>query len=735
MKAGNRALFEPLTGLNEQEPPEGLSAQELVNFRVEPQTMGWDSRIGWEPYYTAVTTEEDNTWGPFDQVGPIHSVFYWTTRAGAKNHLVYESDYFQPNVKTRLWTYQGNPAESIIFDDDRRVLAPNQAGTNYEPYGRYLIILNGRDKPIIWDGIKQRTLGFQQRPSPPNPWEVEAVAGTVTVDKTNSFVRPLPDSSLVVETSQVIDWEIQYGLGSQTENEINSYRYKVTWVYENGSESPISPRSNPTTWTSQSQGFKYFVWLDNIPRGPDGVIARRIYRTKNLGSSPTAVNTDKQTEEEVYYFLDQIDNNNDETYYDTTPDSRLGSLAPRDDHSIVFPARTARFAATYKNCLFLDGGEGEGGVVYYSVPGSPDQYKALDFFNVGTGNAGDVTALKAYYDNLLVFRERGIDIITGDPINGFVYTPFIRGYGAKSHNSVVEVPTMGMMFLSDDGIYLLRGGLKGGADLQLQKMTQHLQETFDRMNTAMLHKACAAYSPKWKEVHFYFPTDGNTEIKDGVVFHLDKGTFSKREGFPVSCITVDEHGEFIFGTPYGRTTVNLRNNIQGLFWISRSRHNGTFYQGSGESGRVRIQDQPPTFTYWSAEQQFGFDGVEKAPKYLYLKLLMRGNNKFIVECYKNQDIKNPIDLGGGYTQPSDEEAQKVFNNPAITIDAVPDDYALFDVAVWEKPSVMYLRYDVACGSVNSFSFKLRGTADITLCGYAIDFGADGKLVRAVRGQN
>jgi hypothetical protein len=30
---------------------------------------------------------------------------------------------------------------------------------------------------------------------------------------------------------------------------------------------------------------------------------------------------------------------------------------------------------------------------------------------------------------------------------------------------------------------------------------------------------------------------------------------------------------------------------------------------------------------------------------------------------------------------------------------------------------------------------LRGTADITLCGYAIDFGADGKLVRAVRGQN
>ena len=733
MKAGNRSLFEPLTGLSEIEPPEGMSAQELTNVRVEPQTMGWDSRIGWETIYPGVLND-DFTWGPFDQVGPVHSVFYWTTRGAAKNHLIFESDGPQVNVKTVLHTYQGNPAESITFDDDRRQLGPNQYGTTYETFGRYLIVLNGRDKPIIWDGIKQRTMGFQQQPSPPNPWEIESEPATTTVDKTNTYIVPLPDSALTVEASQVIDWEIQYGLGSQTEDEKNSFRYKVTWVYENGSESPISQRSNPTTWDTPSQGFKYAVWLDNIPRGPEGVVARRLYRTKNLGSSPTAVNTDITTEDEVYYFLDQIDNNVDETYFDTTPDSRLGSLAPRDDHSIVFPARTARFAATFKNCLFLDGGEGEGGVVYYSVPGAPDQYRALDFFNVGTGNAGDVTGFQAYYDNLIVFRERGIDIITGDPINGFVYTPYVRGYGCKSPQSVVEVPAMGIMFLSDDGIYLLKGGLRGGEKLNLTKLTTHLQETFDRMNSAMLHKAVTAYSPKWKEVHFYFPVDGASENSVGVVFHLDKQTFSKREGFPVSCITVDEHGEFIFGTPNGRTTVNNRADYQGLFYISRCRNNGTEYVGSGDSARVQLNSQPPTFVYHSAEQQWGFDGVEKAPKYLYLKLLMRGNNKFIVSCYKNQNIKNEIDLGGGYTQPSDEEAQKVFNDPAVTIDAVPDDFATFDTAVWEKPSVMYLRYDVAVGSCNSFSFKIRGTSDFTLCGYAIDFGADGKLVRAVRGQ-
>ena len=81
----------------------------------------------------------------------------------------------------------------------------------------------------------------------------------------------------------------------------------MTWVYENGSESPISPRSNPVAWETSSTTRKFFIWIDNIPRGPEGVVARRLYRTKNLGNNPTAVGTDTAVEEEVYYFLDQID--------------------------------------------------------------------------------------------------------------------------------------------------------------------------------------------------------------------------------------------------------------------------------------------------------------------------------------------------------------------------------------------------------------------------------------------
>lgn len=725
MKTDARIIVNSLGGLSEIEPQNPEKCSKLVNVCVDPATQGWDTRIGWEPLDANIIGTSN--YEAFNDDNVVLSVFNWATHGGAKPILLWEAQRVSFNY-SRLYEFQGNPNDAVQLDaQDRRLPAQNDYGTYYEPYGRYLVILNGRDRPILYDGIKTRTLGFQQNPSPPNPWDINSTTpgSGEEPDRTQTENINLPLATLsAVQASYSRDLDVNYGLGSTTENAQNSFRYKLTWVYENGSESPISPRSNPVAWKTSSTTRKFFIWLDNIPRGPEGVVARRLYRTKNLGNNPTAVGTDTAVEEEVYYFLDQIDNNVDETYFDTTPDSRLGSLAPRDDHSVVFPARTARFAATFKNCLFLDGGVGEGGVVYYSVPGAPDQFRALDFFNVGTGNAGDVKALKAFYDNLIVFRERGIDIITGDPLNGFVYTPFVRGYGCKSPNAVVEVPGIGLMFLSDDGIYVLNGGLKGGEKLSINKISKELQEVFDRMNNSMLHKSCAAYSPLWKEVHFYFASDGASINNTGVVFHTDNLEFSTREGFPVGCITTNEDGEFIFGVNAGRTSANNLGQYQGLYYISHRRTNGTKRQGS-TPGTIQFADEQPTFEIQSAEHTFGYAGQQKHPKYLYLCLMSRGNNKFIVDLFKNRDIKTTINVDGLNSQLADVENQKIYaNNTLPSLQGMENDFAVFDTAVWEKSGLTWVRYDIATqGGCSQFSFKLSGQADLTLLGYVIEFDA------------
>ena len=147
-----------------------------------------------------------------------------------------------------------------------------------------------------------------------------------------------------------------------------------------------------------------------IPIGPTGTIARRIYRTSNAGSE--------------FKFLDIVRNNTDEVYVDYREDTQLGALAPNDSDSIIMPAPGGRFTATFKNCLFIDGGIADGSRLYYSLPNQPDSFKDTNFFEVGTREGGDITGFEVYYNSLLVFREQAIDLVRGDALNGL---PIVTG--------------------------------------------------------------------------------------------------------------------------------------------------------------------------------------------------------------------------------------------------------------------------------------------------------------------
>ena len=56
------------------------------------------------------------------------------------------------------------------------------------------------------------------------------------------------------------------------------------------------------------------VYVSSISAGPSGTIARKIYRTKNGGTS--------------YFYLDSLDDNTTTTYTDNKPDDQLGALLP-----------------------------------------------------------------------------------------------------------------------------------------------------------------------------------------------------------------------------------------------------------------------------------------------------------------------------------------------------------------------------------------------------------------------
>jgi len=743
MNTDNKPKYSGILGIDERIEPNPKSSYKLTNWTIDPKSKGWDNRIGYETIVSNITSLSN--WAGFQNGGPVNSVYYWNTHQGAKSFLLYEQAYANATTKIfpddvnadmSLHFWKGNERDKTTIDTQRSKPAGDEVYTHYNPIGKVLAILSGNGKPIKFDGLKVYPLGFMERPSPPRPWNPNPDNAAGVSDET---VIPIQPHSFALDKS--------YGLGSTTTGDENRFRWKLSFVMDDGSESPLSAPSIPAFWSTTGTTIpatynnkKHGVYLENVSLGPEGTIARKLYRTQNLND----------TDEEIYYFLDIIPNNIETNYIDVTKDTRLGALAPDEDYSVLFPAPSTRFSATFKNCLFIDGGQSDPQRIYYSEPLKINQYKALSFFDVGSRDGGDVTGLFTYYNNLLVFRERAIDIIRGDAVNGFTISPLVQGIGTRALHSIALIPQTGVMFLSPDGVFLISGGLDGGSQMTVNKMSDPIVETIKRLNKANIARACGVYSEKWREYQVYFVADGGTPNPDnpakytlGLVFHLEKMSWSIRENFPVNCITVDSRGEFIFGHNIGQSfatpplNAGLLPNETGLFFISRDRNYGYTYVATG-GGPLQpvsyiISRKGPLPCLWiSANQDFGIQQIKKHIKYVYLSCFTEGANKY--QVFYNKDWSYDYTYSNeGYGQRPEYKEQYVFN--AVENNLVYGPSATNIVPNWEVPLFTQLKFAVANQAASTFSVGIQTSEDFILIDYTLEFNTSGTETRAARSRS
>ena len=160
-----------LGGVDELLPQADSSATKVENFTVDPATGGWDNRIGYEKFFP-----NDLLYAPFTTEKRIHSLYVWSTHNGARTYYLYESENIG-SARCDLSYLVGNTGSGggiVDIDRFRRIPTLNEPVTDYEPFGRYLIIVNGHDKPLKFDGEKEnnevRPLGWDTVPAPPTPW-------------------------------------------------------------------------------------------------------------------------------------------------------------------------------------------------------------------------------------------------------------------------------------------------------------------------------------------------------------------------------------------------------------------------------------------------------------------------------------------------------------------------------------------------------------------------------------
>ena len=705
-------------------PQDPQNANICQNLIVDKSTGGWSTRLGYEQFKIGASS-----WSPFENCGPIYSVHVAQNLAsGARQSVLFEE-----GGNLHLLYDSAGLVQLKTIRSGRSVPTATESGSWYTdtPYGT--VITNGVDRPILvypWPTPQAasvqpenlaRPFGFDGLPAPADPFKVVPMPLT-----SGGTYDPKAGGGAVTlwcpSDPSAIPSGGQWGLGlannknGSDRDKSSIFGWSVSFITDTGSEGPTSSLSS-ATWSilgetssggaDGSEGWRHACLLD-IPVGPDGTVARKLYRTTNYSDDYVFQG------DTTLYFLDIVRNNIDTQHFDAIATAALGQPAP-DIATGPLPAPAARFSALYSGCLFLDGGIQDGRTLYYSAAGLIEQFDAASYIELSS-QGGMITALFAHYTDLLVFRENGIDIVRGSYAAGFTVTTLSHSVTCRAPHSIQAIPGLGVVFLGQDGVYAITGGLEGGAVSDLVNLTVAQDDLIERITVDCHPKAVATFSAELREYQLYVPADGSDRPSLGLVFHVDRlgqadqlSPWSTRLGFPVGSVATLYDGSVIFGHNVGNEAGGT-DSQRGLFVMSSKRA-----LGSSVVGDTMTDGPPPTSIYRSAWWSGGDPQVQKQVSYVTVWLMTTGGPLVTMRHYKDFSL-TPV-LERTYTaQPPDATA-------------LPElDSVVLGAGDYRTERLVPLRFSVAHMSAAWFCFELETTEDIVLVGYEYTYTTKGTLI-------
>jgi len=717
-------------------------AESIKSARIDPTGDGWLFDRGLEPWmqFPAVLTSDTSPY--MDTV--VDSQFIWTKQStGQVYHFIEQGGelYF-------LWGCSDNIAVSAFWDHKttiatgRRTRKVGDVGTQYIPYGNRLLILNGYDKPIWFYGDnRHRLFGFTIATPQLELINVNPIYGAVS-DLQEGLPRPN-----FAETRAI-------GLGDTENADRNSFSYRMSFVSDTGSESPLGLPS-AVDWTNDATyKSRRGVLVNEVPTGGKGIVARRIYRTKNMRSRNGLTSN-----EQLYYLVKQLDDNSTTEFIDVIPDSSLVTPAPSLTDSDAI-STTYQFGAAWNNRLFLGGGAGHPTRIIYSEAGLPEQFGAFNYFDIGSSTGGHITKIIGFYNSLLIFRERAIDVIRQGS-QGLTISSLSPDVGTTASNTIQIVPGVGIVFLNKDGLYAATGGLEGGSQVRVVKISDLIGKAIQSINVAALPNCCAAYSKKEKEYWLHYVRKGETIPTRGIVLHTYNKSFSFRGPntkdneylWSFSTIQTDPNGNFIFGTrpdwrllngsPSNPNTTGAFGSLVGLQVWSGAPYWGKVLSASESQGTVTYtaNNRPLDKNIWESNWiNFGNSAIKHRVFNVEMEMVSYGDNPVVLEWGHDYDV-TWYSAGEQKISKSEilytTEEDPVFGPQDLTVSKAP---FVIGEDLLRGGRIVVIRWDVNTKLVDNFRFRVsqQNGKPFHILGFSINHNSRDQLPlnqRARTGRN
>jgi hypothetical protein len=694
--ADSRPIVVPaLRGLDERwNPPRseggGLTAAVATDLWFDPRG-GWQSAGGYKRVIRGPEVQEaPGTYlNPFRNSGAIESIHWFSQHNGARRWLIYidgGGNLYQFNPSTAART--GSPGDAATDRAGntltRSVVTSPWQRNQSACWGDQFYLVNGIDRPVTFNGYVWDYAGWSGPAGTPT---ATTMSHPHAVDSGSTDAIKIPNIGLG-PTSETGDQDYPY-----------ARRYRVSYVNDRGAESPLSEPSEIIYFeniggTTQSCGA-HFAKV-SVPIGDASCVARRVYATQSLYDSSGFLITGRDTQ---FYFHSEIQDNCTATVMDSLADGFLGSLV--DPTQFGAWPMGAKYIASFKGRMYATGTGNSS--VFYSKRGNPEVWPVNNEIDVGDANLGPTTAIYATRNVLVVAKARGLYLIEDDGVNEPVARTLTREAGWSAQNTVREIPGIGLMGLSDDGITLLKGTLQNeGVETQTFNAAVGLPDTFARLNRAAILNACAAVYHRDKEYWLVVPTLGHPTNNLVLVFHYEIREWTTRPYYPISSIleTPDPAGNLIFSSYAASAGISPDGVAHlGIFVYTRGAadKDGTAITPVYQTNQISIASAYRTFR----------------PLHVLVRCILHGSNDLTENVYSNYGLTGWLTTASSVDQQYPQDPSPVYGTAAFD-----------DGTLWQQWRPGTLRFDIedpSRGPVMELAVRWTPAARyMTLFGFSLE---------------
>jgi hypothetical protein len=297
-----------------------------------------------------------------------------------------------------------------------------------------------------------------------------------------------------------------------------------------------------------------------------------LYYYNNAGGSTTILGTPATFTPNQQFSFDEYQ---DVAYGGNGVDPLIGFNGT--SYNIVNSAITPQFVKINKNRVYC--ANKNSSTLYFSDAGTPSSFPINNFIQINTNDGQNITGIEVINDNVIIFKDDSVWILTGDPL-GSGNTTTIGNLQLRKANSSVgcsafrTIQKVGsiLFFMHYTGIYALQ-------NYSVVSIADYMSNTFGSMNQNFVSLCWAVYDDFTDQYIMGYPSTTSVTCDSAMVYNTTTKAYSLWDHIPGSIAVKYRFSSLrptiVMGDPN-------KGNIYNLFsgYADISGDNGTATSGS-----------------------------------------------------------------------------------------------------------------------------------------------------------